>query len=70
MTQPGTTDSYYTHTKTKYISGLVKTAHVSVATAGQHTVYSTGSLKCSAALEIIDSAGTTYYIPLYAVSNK
>jgi len=52
------TDIYYTHMKTKYLSGLV---------------VSTGSLKdsagsvvsCDAYITLSDSAGSTYYYPLY-----
>lgn len=67
MTNPNGHDEYITQLKTKYIKGLVKTAYTSVATTGESTVYSTGSLKCDTVFETIDSAGTTYYIPAYTV---
>ena len=68
MSLPGT-DVYYTHIKTKYISGFVVSSNQSVATAGEGTIYSSGSLRCDKVIEIADEGGTTYYIPAFSVSN-
>jgi len=67
MANPSKEDQYFTQLKVKYVKGLVSTASTSVATAGNNTVTSGDgfSLVCDAALEFIDSAGTTYYTPLY-----
>ena len=62
MALPSHIDEYTTHQKCKYLSGLVSTTTSSVLTAGGDDTY-----KCDASLEIIDSAGTTYYIPLYTL---
>ena len=52
------TDVYYTHTKTKYVSGLVVSSGSvkdSAGTAVKNDVY----------LTITDDAGNTYYFPGY-----
>jgi len=52
------TDVYYTHTKTKYVSGLVVSSGSvkdSAGTAVTNDVY----------LTITDDAGNTYYFPGY-----
>jgi len=67
MSLPGT-DLYYTHIKTKYVSGVVKSTATSTGTVvGNKKVLTAANtrLNCNAVLETADSAGTTYYIPLF-----
>jgi len=69
MTNPNKHDEYYTQLKVKYIKGLVSTTTSSVATAGKGIPYKTTGLYCDKALEFVDSAGVTYYIPTYIKDN-
>ena len=64
MTNPTGHDVYFTQVKTKYLKGLVSTATSSVVTTGGTDTY-----YCDKALEFVDSAGATYYIPLYTKGN-
>ena len=61
-------DVYHTTTKTKYLKGIVVSTVTSVATAGEETVTSTGSLRCSKGWFVKDENGTDYIIPLYTVA--
>lgn len=64
MTNPNKTDVYYTTVKAKYLKGLVSnTTSFVKSSAGGTTYY------CTKALEFVDNAGTTYYIPLFTKGN-
>ena len=58
MTNPKGHDIYYTQIKTKYLKGLV-------ASTGSLADASGTTLNTDAYIEIEDSDGTTYYLPLY-----
>jgi hypothetical protein len=64
MTNPSKHDIYFTQVKTKYLKGLVSSTTALVKSASGGTTY-----YCTKALEIIDSAGVTYNIPLYTKDN-
>lgn len=64
MTLPESKDAYVTHLKVKYLSGLISTTTGSAGTSGNPAH---GSVECDKVLEIIDSDGTSYGIPLYTI---
>ena len=69
MTNPSKEDQYFTQLKVKYLKGLVSTATTSVVTTGKTLPQTTTHLLCDAAVEFIDSDGTTYYLPAYTKGN-